>query len=115
MSGSNPGSAVNSGSSASARLIFTVPQRVRQCSMSSTNVVGSCDSFDLLEERDLRVDRGDDERRRQLLAAVERDADARGRRGSGPARPRAFVRISAPNDCAAAAHASPTAPMPPSG
>ena len=28
---------------------------------------------------------------------------------------RAFVRISAPNDCAAEAHASPTAPMPPSG
>ena len=41
MSGSNPGSAVNSGSSASARLIFTVPDRVRQFSMSSTNDVGS--------------------------------------------------------------------------
>ncbi len=75
MSGSNPGSAVNSGSSASARLIFTVPERVRQLSMSSTNVVGELRSLDLLQERDLRVDRGDHERRRQLLAAVERHAD----------------------------------------
>ena len=40
-SGLNPGLAVNSGSSAGARLIFTVPERDRQFSMSATNSDGS--------------------------------------------------------------------------
>ena len=39
--GVESGSAVNSGSSARARLIFTVPLRVFQCSMSWTNASGS--------------------------------------------------------------------------
>ena len=41
-SGLKPGSALNCGSSASARLILTVPERDRHCSMSWTNSAGRC-------------------------------------------------------------------------
>ena len=66
---------MKSGSSESATLTFTAPERERQCSMSSTKSVGQLGAVDLAEERDLRVRGRDDERRAQLGAVVERDAD----------------------------------------
>ena len=72
--GSNPGSAVNSGSSASARLIFTVPLRVFQWVMSFTKSAGSSVAFSWSRNVILGWHVGDDDRRDQLLAAVEHHA-----------------------------------------
>ena len=56
-----PGSAVKSGSSASARLILTTPLRVFQCSMSVTKSSGRFCAADVVQERGARVQRGDDD------------------------------------------------------
>ena len=62
------------GSSASARLIFTTPLRVFQCSMSRDEVVGQLGARNLVEEGDLRVQRGDHQRRVDLVAVLEHRA-----------------------------------------
>ena len=75
MLGSKPGSAVNSGSSESARLIFTVPLRVFQCVMSLHELVRQLGRvMSCSQEGDLRVTGRDDDRRDELLATLERDA-----------------------------------------
>ena len=50
-----PGSAVKSGSSASARLILTTPLRVFQRSMSVTKSAGRFCAADMVKERGARV------------------------------------------------------------
>ena len=108
------GSAVKFGSSPSARLIFTTPLRVFHRSMSVTNAGGQFAARYLVEEGDLRVQRGHDERRVHLVAIGEH----------GPADPSAAhdqpVDASVSADlgtelAADAAIAADTAPMPPSG
>ena len=60
--------AVNRGSFDSAQLILTTPERDLHASMSRTKSSGSSLALQLLQERDLRVDGGDDHRRLDLLA-----------------------------------------------
>ena len=108
-----PGSAMKSGSSLMARLIFTTPLRVRQFSMPRTKSAGS--SF------------GARSRRKAICGWIV--VTTTGARISSPlsratptARPprtrilatRAPVRISAPKDSAARRQASDTPPIPPS-
>ena len=66
---------MKSGSSDIATLTLTTPERVFQRSMSQTKSAGSSCAVDQVEERDLRVDAGDDDRRAELVAVLERDAD----------------------------------------
>ena len=112
--GLKPGSAVNSGSSASARLTFTTPERVRQCSMSETNSGGSFDRGICF---------------RNVICGWHVVITTPARSSSPPtratprARPRlistrstgALTRISAPKASAERRIASATAPIPPSG
>ena len=90
-----------------------MPLRVFQCSMSCTNRVGQLAAVELLEERDLRVDGRDDERRAELLTALEHHA-AHGRPAVRILSTGAFTRTSAPKNLADSSHAFATAPMPPS-
>ena len=109
------GSAVKLGSSASARLILTTPERVFHRSMSVDEVLGQLGARQLLEEGGLGVQARHDQRRPQLLAADEDDAGRATVAGRDTLSTRASVRISAPNARAERAIAADTAPMPPSG
>ena len=66
-----PGSAMKSGSSARARLIFTTPLRVFQCSMSPGEVRRQVLPADLVQERGPRVQGGHDHPGPQLVAVVQ--------------------------------------------
>ena len=113
-SGSKPGLAVNSGSRSTATFTFTVPLRVFQRSIAVDEVGRERGAVDLLEERDLRMRRGDHDVGAQLLTRLERDAahapvahvDARDRRvgahGRAVRERRVAQRVAHP-------------PMPPSG
>jgi hypothetical protein len=112
--GSNPGWLVNTGSRSSARLIFTVPLRVCQARISATKSGGSAP--------------GSSSRRNEIcgwavVTTVPAATSSPLARVTPVTRPpltrilatSAPVRISAPDERAAAASAAVTPPMPPRG
>ena len=105
---------MNSGSSASARLIFTVPLRVFQWVMSFTKSAGSSVAFSWSRNVILGW---------HVVTTIGAISSSPPSSTTPRARPfsvlivetRAFTRISAPKNRAACSHAALTAPMPPSG